>query len=63
MSFWPDTLTVGIVLELLALLAAGYLLLGKPTRENTAMALLEQIQKDMVSAMKAKDEARLGTVR
>ncbi len=27
------------------------------------MALLEQIQKDMVSAMKAKDEARLGTVR
>jgi uncharacterized protein YqeY len=27
------------------------------------MALLEQIQKDMVAAMKAKDEARLGTVR
>ena len=27
------------------------------------MALLEQIQKDMVSAMKAKDVARLGTVR
>jgi uncharacterized protein len=27
------------------------------------MALLEQIQKDMVQAMKAKDEARLGTVR
>jgi uncharacterized protein YqeY len=28
-----------------------------------AMALLEQIQKDMVAAMKARDEARLGTVR
>src|SRR6185437_13051625 len=28
-----------------------------------AMALLEQIQKDLVAAMKAKDEARLGTVR
>lgn len=27
------------------------------------MALLEQIQKDMVAAMKARDEARLGTVR
>jgi uncharacterized protein len=27
------------------------------------MALLEQIQKDMVEAMKAKDEARLGAVR
>lgn len=27
------------------------------------MALLEQIQKDLVAAMKAKDEARLGTVR
>jgi uncharacterized protein YqeY len=27
------------------------------------MALLEQIQKDMVVAMKAKDEARLGAVR
>lgn len=27
------------------------------------MALLEQIQKDMVQAMKAKDEVRLGTVR
>jgi hypothetical protein len=27
------------------------------------MALLEQIQKDMVEAMKAKDEIRLGTVR
>jgi uncharacterized protein YqeY len=27
------------------------------------MALLEQIQKDMVEAMKAKDESRLGTVR
>ena len=27
------------------------------------MPLLEQIQKDMVEAMKAKDEARLGTVR
>jgi len=27
------------------------------------MALLEQIQKDMVAAMKAKDEARLGAVR
>jgi uncharacterized protein YqeY len=27
------------------------------------MALLEQIQKDMVKAMKAKDEPRLGTVR
>jgi uncharacterized protein YqeY len=28
-----------------------------------AMTLLEQIQKDMVAAMKAKDEVRLGTVR
>ncbi len=27
------------------------------------MALLEQIQKDMVTAMKARDEARLSTVR
>ena len=27
------------------------------------MALLDKIQKDMVEAMKAKDEARLGTVR
>ena len=27
------------------------------------MALLEKIQKDMVQAMKAKDEARLSTVR
>jgi uncharacterized protein len=27
------------------------------------MALLDRIQKDMVEAMKAKDEARLGTVR
>ena len=27
------------------------------------MALLEQIQKDMIQAMKAKDESRLGTVR
>src|SRR3954470_13544749 len=27
------------------------------------MPLLEQIQKDMVTAMKAKDEARLSTVR
>ncbi len=27
------------------------------------MALLDQIQKDMVTAMKAKDEARLSTVR
>jgi uncharacterized protein len=27
------------------------------------MALLEQIQKDMIEAMKAKDEARLSTVR
>lgn len=27
------------------------------------MSLLEQVQKDMVQAMKAKDEARLGTVR
>lgn len=27
------------------------------------MALLDQIQKDMVAAMKAKDEARLGTIR
>ena len=27
------------------------------------MALLDQIQKDMVAAMKAKDEARLGAVR
>lgn len=27
------------------------------------MTLLEQIQKDMVAAMKAKDEVRLGTVR
>jgi hypothetical protein len=27
------------------------------------MALLDQIQKDMVEAMKAKDEMRLGTVR
>lgn len=27
------------------------------------MALLEQIQKDMVAAMKARDEARLGAVR
>jgi uncharacterized protein len=27
------------------------------------MALLEQIQKDMVAAMKAKDEGRLGAVR
>jgi uncharacterized protein len=28
-----------------------------------AMPLLEQIQKDMIEAMKAKDEARLSTVR
>ena len=28
-----------------------------------AMALLDKIQKDMVAAMKAKDEARLSTVR
>ena len=28
-----------------------------------AMALLEQIQKDLVAAMKAKDEVRLGTIR
>jgi uncharacterized protein YqeY len=27
------------------------------------MPLLEQIQKDMIEAMKAKDEARLGTIR
>jgi uncharacterized protein YqeY len=27
------------------------------------MSLLEQIQKDMVQAMKAKDESRLGTIR
>jgi uncharacterized protein len=27
------------------------------------MALLEQIQKDMIEAMKAKDEARLSTIR
>ena len=27
------------------------------------MALLEKIQKDMVEAMKAKDEARLSTIR
>jgi uncharacterized protein YqeY len=27
------------------------------------MALLEQIQKDLVEAMKAKDEVRLGTIR
>ncbi|MGI9073613.1 MAG: GatB/YqeY domain-containing protein [Bryobacteraceae bacterium] len=27
------------------------------------MALLDQIQKDMIEAMKAKDEARLSTVR
>src|SRR3979409_2274094 len=27
------------------------------------MSLLDQIQKDMVTAMKAKDEARLGAVR
>ena len=32
-------------------------------RKMVAMALLEQIQKDMVAAMKAKDEVRLGTVR
>ena len=32
-------------------------------RRMVAMALLEQIQKDLVAAMKAKDEARLGTVR
>jgi uncharacterized protein len=36
--------------------------LSQPLR-MVAMALLEQIQKDMVAAMKAKDEARLGTVR
>lgn len=30
---------------------------------ESEMALLDQIQKDMVEAMKAKDEARLGTVR
>jgi uncharacterized protein len=28
-----------------------------------AMALLDQIQKDMIEAMKAKDEARLSTIR
>ena len=28
-----------------------------------AMALLDKIQKDMVEAMKAKEEARLGTIR
>jgi len=27
------------------------------------MPILEQIQKDMVAAMKAKDEARLGAIR
>ena len=27
------------------------------------MAILEQIQKDMVAAMKARDEARLGAIR
>src|SRR6476620_6634663 len=32
-------------------------------RIANAMPLLEQIQKDMVTAMKAKDEARLSTVR
>lgn len=32
-------------------------------RRMVAMTLLEQIQKDMVAAMKAKDEVRLGTVR
>ena len=30
---------------------------------NPPMSLVEQIQKDIVTAMKAKDEARLSTLR
>jgi uncharacterized protein len=35
----------------------------KPTVYNPLMSLTEQIQKDIVTAMKAKDEARLSTLR
>ena len=34
-----------------------------PTVYNSPMSLTEQIQKDIVTAMKAKDEARLSTLR
>jgi hypothetical protein len=35
MSYWPDTLTIGILIEILALIAAGYLLMGNTSRENS----------------------------
>jgi uncharacterized protein len=35
----------------------------QPSRYNSPMPLVDQIQKDIVTAMKAKDEARLSTLR
>jgi uncharacterized protein YqeY len=43
---------------------AGDLTAGHfPTRYNRSMSLSEQIQKDITAAMKARDEARLSTLR
>jgi uncharacterized protein YqeY len=38
-------------------------ILTKPTTYNLAMAISEQIQKDMVEAMRNRDELRLSTLR